>query len=83
MQSFHTYILFSHPRNKFYIGSTNDIQRRLNEHNSRQNLSTKFGIPWDLVYSKEFNSKSEAIRLEIKIKKRGAKRFLDNLQNSG
>jgi len=83
MHSFHTYILFSNSKNKFYIGSTNDIQRRLNEHNSRQNLSIKFGIPWDLVYSKEFNSKSEAIRLEIKIKKRDAKRFLDDLQNSG
>ena len=83
MQSFHTYILFSHSRNKFYIGSTNDIQRRLIEHNSGQNTSTKFGLPWDLIYSKEFSSKSEAIRLEIKIKKRGAKRFLDDLHKSG
>jgi putative endonuclease len=83
MQSFHTYILFSNCKNKFYIGSTNDIQRRLVEHNSGQTQSTKFGIPWNLVFSKEFSSKSEAIRLEIKIKKKGAKRFLDDIKNTG
>jgi putative endonuclease len=83
MQSFHTYILFSHSRNKFYIGSTNNLQRRLSEHNSGQNLSTKFGIPWNLIFSEEFLSKAEAIRLEKKIKKRGAKRFLDDTENSG
>ncbi len=83
MQSFHTYILIFNSRNKFYIGSTNDIQRRLTEHNSGQTKSTKFGIPWQLVYSNEFSTKSEATQLEIKSKKRGAKRFLDNLRDSG
>jgi len=83
MQPFLTYILFSISKNKFYIGSTNDLQRRLREHNSGQTKSTKFGIPWELVYSKDFNTKSEATQLEIKIKKRGIARYLNDLNKPG
>jgi len=83
MHTFFTYILFSSSKNKFYVGSTNNLERRLSEHNSGQNKSTKFGIPWKLIYSKEFYSKSEAILLESKIKKRGIARFLNENLTSG
>ncbi|WP_081489542.1 GIY-YIG nuclease family protein [Melioribacter roseus] len=73
-------MIFSPSKNRFYVGSTNDIQRRLNEHNSGQTKSTRSGKPWNLVFLKEFNSKSEAMKLEIKIKKRGIKRFLNDIQ---
>ena len=76
MNSFFTYILFSNSKNKFYVGSTNDLQRRLLEHNSKQTKSTKFGVPWELIYFKESDTKSNATRLESIIKKRGIKRYL-------
>ncbi|MEG8948039.1 GIY-YIG nuclease family protein [Rosettibacter firmus] len=60
MSTFFTYIIFSKSKNKFYVGSTNDLSRRLAEHNSGQTKSTKSGIPWDLVFFKEFSSKAEA-----------------------
>ena len=40
--------------------------------------STKTGIPWHVVLQIEAINRSEALILEKKIKKRGAKRFLDN-----
>ena len=83
MSSFLTYIIFSNSKNKFYVGSTNNLQRRLLEHNSRQTKSTKFGVPWEIVYFKEFDSKSNAARLESAIKKRGIKRYLMDLSFSG
>ncbi|MEW6703160.1 MAG: GIY-YIG nuclease family protein [Bacteroidota bacterium] len=83
MSSFFTYILFSNSKNKFYVGSTNDLQRRLLEHNSKHTKSTKFGVPWELVYFKEFNTKSNANQLESIIKKRGIKRYLFDHQNTG
>ena len=72
-----TYILFSPSKNRFYTGSTQNIQDRLNRHNSGYETSTKAGSPWELVYVKEFKTRSEAVKLEKKIKKRGAKRFLE------
>ncbi|MGK9476555.1 GIY-YIG nuclease family protein [Melioribacter sp. OK-6-Me] len=71
METFFTYIIFSPSKNRFYVGSTNDINRRLTEHNSGQSKSTNSGKPWKLVFFKEFTSRSEAI--SHKIKKRRVK----------
>ncbi|WP_298238180.1 hypothetical protein [uncultured Algibacter sp.] len=40
--------------------------------------STKHGLPWELILKIEVLSRREALILEKKIKKRGAKRYLDN-----
>jgi len=47
---FYTYILFSEKLNKYYIGSSNNPQKRLVRHNAGHNAFTKTGIPWILVY---------------------------------
>jgi putative endonuclease len=75
---FVTYILFSELLSKFYVGSTNNLEDRLYRHNTGQSKFTKRGIPWKLVAYFEFPTRSEAVRLEIKIKKRGIRRFLDD-----
>lgn len=76
---FLVYILYSNTKEKFYIGQTNDINNRLKGHNNGQSLSTKSGIPWKVIYTIQLNSRSEAITLETKIKKRGAKRYLEDI----
>ncbi len=76
---FFVYILYSITKKKFYIGQTNDINDRLKRHNSGQSLSTKNGIPWKIIYTIQLNSRSEAVTLENKIKKRGAKRYLQDI----
>jgi len=83
MDSFTTYILFSKSKKKYYVGSTNNINRRFTEHNSKQTKSTKFGVPWIIVFEKEYSTKSDATCLEMKIKKRGISRFLVDQNISG
>jgi len=63
-----TYILQSETTNKLYIGQTNDLEDRLFRHNSNQSKSTKNKGPWKLIFSIEFNSRSEAVLLERKLK---------------
>jgi len=76
-----TYILKSTKSGKLYIGHTNNIERRLQEHNTNQSKSTKNKGPWELIYTKEFSSNSEAILLEIKLKKvKNKNYFLNNLE---
>ena len=60
------------------MGQTTDIQERLKRHNSRRVNSTKYGIPWKIVLQIEVLNRSEAMLLENKIKKRGAKRYIDD-----
>lgn len=76
--SYFVYILWSEKLNKFYVGSTQDIVNRLKEHNNGEGSFTSKGIPWILKWSLEVASRSEAVNLENKIKKRGIKRFLEN-----
>ena len=73
------YILYSKTSLKYYTGQTNNLEDRLFRHNSGLSLSTKTGRPWSLIYQIQFNTRSEAVQLEIKIKKRGAKRYLEDL----
>jgi len=65
--NFYTYIIFSEKLDKYYIGHTNSLDRRISEHNSGFSKSTKYGAPWKIVYSKSFNLKSEAFTFERKI----------------
>ena len=73
---FIVYILQSEKTKKYYIGSSQDLKNRLNEHNSGETKSIKSGIPWNIVHFEEFNTRSEAIKKEKQIKSRGAERYL-------
>ncbi len=72
------YILYSEKRSRYYVGQTANIEERLRRHNQGIVPSTKNGTPWKLVLQIEVLSRSEAVILEKKIKKRGAKRYIDN-----
>ncbi len=58
------YILKSLKDNDFYVGSTNDVHRRLTEHNSGNVDSTKCRVPFTLEAYVAVKDKSNAIGLE-------------------
>ena len=82
MGYYYTYIIFSESTGRYYIGHTHDLTNRLFEHNSGETKSNKAGIPWMLMWSMKFESRSEAMAIEKKIKSRGAARFLIDQQKS-
>ena len=77
---FYVYILYSQHLQRYYVGSTEDVDNRLMQHNSGKSKSTRFGVPWNLIYTEKFNSRSEAMAQEKKIKARGIGRYLSDLQ---
>ena len=83
MMAYKVYVLRSQRTEKFYIGHSERFDERLREHNSGESKSTKSGIPWELVYQKEFQTRSEAMRQELQIKKRGIERFLRGVAQPG
>ena len=72
------YILYSDKIKKYYVGCTNNLENRIYQHNNGQGKFTKKGNPWRLVANFELESRSEAVRLELKIKKRGIERYLQD-----
>ena len=77
---FHVYILHSEKKHRYYTGFSDVPERTLDQHNAGKTPSTKYGIPWNRVWLSIPMSKTEAIRLERKIKKRGAQRFLEDFE---
>lgn len=63
-----TYIIKSEQNGKHYIGSTSDIEKRLQSHNSGANRSTKGKGPWKLIYKEIFEDKKQAWLRERQIK---------------
>lgn len=54
----------------FYVGISNDVYRRLNEHNQGKVNSTVKNLPFEVVYFKEHNNYEEARRHEKWLKKK-------------
>jgi putative endonuclease len=65
---FYTYII-ENPKGTFYKGSTSDYVKRLGEHNSGINKSTKNKGPWMLIFIAEFETRLEAEELEKRLKR--------------
>ncbi|WP_028665708.1 GIY-YIG nuclease family protein [Runella zeae] len=76
------YILYSEIINKYYIGCTEDLDRRLDEHNRGLSSFTSKGTPWKRVYWEEFKTLGEARRREIEVKKKKSRKYIEYLIKS-
>ena len=78
---FYVYILRSRQNKSYYIGHTDNFVRRIAEHNSGKNISTKAKAPWDLVRKEFFNTRAEAMKREREIKNKKRKSYIEWLIN--
>ena len=65
---FYIYVLESVKNKKLYFGYTSDLKKRLKEHNSGKNFSTKPYIPWNLIYYEACIEEEDATRREKYLK---------------
>ena len=76
---FFTYILYSSSRDRYYIGSTSDLGKRLAKHNTdHKGFTGKVG-DWKLVYVEEFDSRAQALAREKKIKSWKSRKMIERL----
>jgi putative endonuclease len=76
------YILYSQKTGRYYVGQTQNIEKRLERHNSGRNKSTKAGIPWKIVHVEYFEDRPSAVRKETPIKNRGTEDTWSGLKTS-
>jgi putative endonuclease len=77
---FHLYILFSPTKNKYYIGHTgDDLVERIRKHNSNHKGFTGGIGDWELKYSEEYVTKSEAMKREKEIKSWKSRKMIEKL----
>jgi putative endonuclease len=70
------YILQSETSGKFYVGSTDDLERRLSEDGRGHTPSTRGRGLWKLVHKEGFASLLEARRRELEIKRWKSSRMI-------
>ncbi len=63
-----TYILESVKNKKYYIGSTDNLAKRLNHHNHGYSRYTKGKGPFMLIYKEDYLTRSEAKKREYYLK---------------
>ena len=77
--SFYMYILYSERKDRYYVGSCEDFNVRLEQHNSGRNKSTSYGVPWTMKKVEEFSTRAEATARELHIKKMKSRRFIEQV----
>ena len=77
---FVVYAIKSLKREYIYVGLSNNLGRRLAEHNGGRNKTTKPYSPFRLIYTEEFNLRSEARIREKYYKSGSGKEFLKNIE---
>jgi putative endonuclease len=58
------YVLLSLKNGRLCTGSTNDLERRLQEHNRGKNRYAKHAGPFELVYTEDYRTRLEARQRE-------------------
>jgi len=80
----YVYIIQSLRNNRYYVGSSEDSVRRLNEfHNLGKVKATKFLLPWKLVFIQKFENMTVARKIEWKLKKIKSRVILNRIVETG
>ncbi len=80
---FYVYILKSIKDNNLYIGFSNNLKRRINEHNQGKNFSTSYRRPFKLIYYEAYLSEDDAKKREKFLKTGWGRNYIRrNLQNT-
>jgi len=64
-----------------YIGFTEDLPKRLGQHNTRMSRFTSRDFNWKLVYKEEYSTRAEAMSREKWLKSGVGREFLDRIEN--
>ena len=78
---YYVYILKSVKNGRYYVGCTNDIERRLLEHNSGYSKGSRLNAPFELLFKEEYNSLTEARGREKSIKMKKSRKYIKSLIN--
>ncbi|MFP4024636.1 MAG: GIY-YIG nuclease family protein [Thiohalospira sp.] len=78
---FFVYIIRSKIDGRLYKGFTNDLERRLKEHNIGKNKTTAPYRPWVLVYKEIYQTRTEAREREKYFKSGAGREFLKQTMN--
>jgi len=76
------YVIYSESLDKFYTGYTEDIARRLTQHNGGISEFTSRATDWELKYSERHDTRELAMKREKEIKNKKSRKYIEWLISS-
>lgn len=77
------YVLYNKAASKIYIGETNNLDKRVKQHNDPNNFlsrfTKRFAGEWILIYKEEVESRSKALKREKQLKSSRGRAFIHAL----
>ena len=73
---YYVYVLISEKSSSLYKGQTDNLEKRLKEHNNGKVKYTKSYIPWEIIYYEVFTTREEAVNREKYLKSGIGRQFL-------
>jgi len=80
---YYVYVMQSEKNGSFYTGYTKDIPERIEYHNSGKVKSTRYLMPFKVVYIEAYESAIESRRREYYIKSQKSRKFIEALVAKG
>lgn len=77
------YILKNEETDRYYIGSTVNLERRIKQHKKGYTRTSRLLGTYKLVYKEEYNSIEQARRREKKLKSYKSKQYIKWLISKG
>ena len=78
------YIVYSEKCDKYYVGHTDSLDRRLIEHNiGKGGKFSSLCLPWKLVYSEHFDTRAQAMKREREVKNKKSRKYIEWLMTTG
>jgi putative endonuclease len=69
-------ILYSVETDRYYTGQTENLESRLSSHEAGISPYTSTAKDWRLVYFEKFESRTEAIKRELEIKRKKSRKYI-------
>ena len=74
---FWMYIIYSNKLDRYYVGYTADLDTRLAEHNNGISTFTSKAADWKLLYTEDFETREQAHKRELEIKKKKSRKYIE------
>ena len=76
---YYVYVIKSITHDNRYVGSTNNIPKRINEHNLGKCRYTSGRKPWELIYQEEYLTRNKATKREKFLKSGQGRKYLNQI----
>ena len=77
------YIIRSKKTDRYYTGHTDEVKRRMVEHNAGMSKYTMRDRPWELMYTEYYETRSAAMKREKEIKSKKSRKYIEELIKAG